>query len=330
MAIKILAKGTSYPDWWKALTVDQQKQYIDTHPNTSMKVGFGSDVKQKKPESKNDDSIFRLKGKLKNKWSGANQLMLQARQLMSPIQLDDKISAELGHDIENLLDDEAQEAVYAKFGTTADFAYSLKADWDSSSTGPLALLIQKRAAAMFGTDFKIIKKKTDAVEDFGKYAPGIRKGVDAFLKATYKRTQDTLKASGLDTVYIYRGFEAKGNVKKELTKDKKSLAKHKIQMNPISSFSSSARTATLFGDYVICMKIPAKRVFSCAFTGLGAVKESEYVVMGSTIPDDVYIFDTETAKEKKKGIEIYSPWKVIEDEGEIAQVQSYSWSDQWE
>jgi len=131
-----------------------------------------------------------------------------------------------------------------------------------------------------------------AKEVYGGYEDAFR----AFLRAQYDITQEWFKEKGINHVYLMRGANwDKANLPKTM-KDyiwNGTPARERVQLQPLSSFSTEADTAYFFGDVysseyqcAIGAKVSSKRILSSCQTGFGARGEAEMVVLGGS--EDVW------------------------------------------
>ena len=99
-----------------------------------------------------------------------------------------------------------------------------------------------------------------------------------FLQAIYDETQLVLKNAGITKMTVFRG-----TAKQVTNIDKPARIKHPA----LSSWSARKETASKFANVnfgdCLATTIPATRVFSLAFTGIGQGDEAEVVVLGGPI-----------------------------------------------
>ncbi len=110
----------------------------------------------------------------------------------------------------------------------------------------------------------------------------------SYLRTTYDRTQADLAKAGITEISVYRGMRTKDPIG--------SVGDH-VELKTqaaLVSWTPSSKTATYFATLkktkqkvklppsgtILKMTIPAKRVFSTPWTGLGYASEQEYVVLG--------------------------------------------------
>jgi hypothetical protein len=125
----------------------------------------------------------------------------------------------------------------------------------------------------------------------------------AFLKASYANTQSFLKEKGITHLAVYRGmataFVSSDDKKdipslleispeefhKDAIKSAKINAHEQMQLQPMSSFSTSWDTARVFCEggqdaTIIKTVVPANRIFSTCVSGVGCLDENEVVILG--------------------------------------------------
>lgn len=145
----------------------------------------------------------------------------------------------------------------------------------------------------YWADNSEVSKESDAM--LARSGPGLR----AFLAAVYDNTQKYLHAKGIKNITLYRGFSYdKKGLQNDLTdkleydrdnyEEKPGQYDAQVRLQPLSSFSTSARVARGFnGDtgipVVIKVRVPVESVFSTAITGTGCLNEEEMVVLGDRI-----------------------------------------------
>jgi len=153
------------------------------------------------------------------------------------------------------------------------------------------------------------KALKEAEELFKVHGDSARK----FLRLMYEDTQEHLKKLGLKTVRVARGFNGKvGNL---ISTVEKPLSQVKLELQPMSSFSSNVYTAKDFatpigaGDRAIFFaEIPVDRILSTPVTGFGCMAEEEFVVIGSRKITEKVL--TSTIKKWKPGDAVID-WPTI-------------------
>jgi hypothetical protein len=154
----------------------------------------------------------------------------------------------------------------------------------SGDSNPRSIMMQLAAKAEFkleGTTLWWEKAALKEAEELFKiHGDSARK----FLRLMYEDTQEHLKKLGLKTVRVARGF--KGEVDDVLSTVEKPLLKTKIELQPMSSFSSNFDIAEDFSarselKNMFFAEVPADRILSTPVTGYGCKDEFEFVVLGS-------------------------------------------------
>ena len=176
---------------------------------------------------------------------------------------------------------------------------------------------------------EISKNSLHVLEKGNSYVPrldsltgnfkSIEEAEDAFIKAMYKNTQESLKKSGIKSLLVHRGviipssdplFKSPGmretllgaNLKESTTGvmvkgenriDKRWDDAELLGSNPAESWSTDLGTALAFGgskisaDYepnsgaLLSAEIPAERILGSCVSGYGCLNESEVVVLGT-------------------------------------------------
>jgi hypothetical protein len=156
----------------------------------------------------------------------------------------------------------------------------------SNGTNYRALALQDTAATLFGMD---------GHADWEGYNdnPALRDGVDqaktdegdffeAFLLAQYQATQDRLSERGITSVELSRGYRSYDGT--PVWADGTQTAD--LPLRPMSSFTSDPSIAGRFAratdgsdGFVISATVPADRILSTPRSGMGALSESEFVVL---------------------------------------------------
>ena len=138
---------------------------------------------------------------------------------------------------------------------------------------PTALAIQARAKQTFklkdsADPTKVYNSNSELTNQVKEISQTHGKVIDGYLKACYDGTQETLKKLGIDEIIVYRGTGKHHDVD------------NKVKLNPLSSFSTNPGVAKSFGNAVIKMKVPRKKIFSTSVTGAGCYDEDEVIVLG--------------------------------------------------
>lgn len=153
----------------------------------------------------------------------------------------------------------------------------------SGDTNPHSIAMQLAAQKEFGLKGTSLWWEKEALAEakilFKKHEIPMRK----FLREMYNDTQKHLAKRGLKTVRVARGYKGDIGIEPSTIANKMSITK--IQLQPMSSFSSNFGEARLFAreapGSLFYAEIPAERILSCPVTGFGCKKEFEYVVLGS-------------------------------------------------
>lgn len=101
-----------------------------------------------------------------------------------------------------------------------------------------------------------------------------RKNERKILRAMYNWTQDRLSAHGIKELTLYRGL----SLPKEALPEGQTAH---YRGNAVDSWTSSLGTAGNFshGGYILAARVPARNVLCTAVTGMGCLKECEFVLM---------------------------------------------------
>lgn len=146
-------------------------------------------------------------------------------------------------------------------------------------------------------DPKMIKK---AKQIYSEY----EKEWDAIVRGMYEETQKQLKAQGITSVPLYRGVTQKV-VQRESTEVFDDVD---VMMQPVSSFSSSPKTALDFSNpdtldsAILAGEVPAQDIISMPTTGAGCLHEHEYIVVGGRVTMSAryprtWLYEWETAED---------------------------------
>jgi hypothetical protein len=167
-------------------------------------------------------------------------------------------------------------------------------EWASSSgdSNTLSVGMQLAAKEEFGLEKSYTKFETHTMKGaHDKYLsdPDIKAGMKAFLRTQYNHTQEFLKDAGITHLPIIRGMSFADNSPVDHI-EFNTPTKAKMQLQPLSSFSSSATTAEYFTGTVTGGKgkirvltaamIPVERIMGCVQTGFGCMSEKEFIVLG--------------------------------------------------
>jgi len=168
-----------------------------------------------------------------------------------------------------------------------------------------SLSIQEMAAKIFGGKLSEWQKERIAEtrrlppDDSGRqkalhHLDNPDKALFDLLTTMYNNTQELFRENGIKELILYRGF------KRRRVEEKRELPEQmavEIRMNSLESWSASYRTAEEFAagmqygqnGYVLAIRIPVERVFCCARTGFGCLREEEFVVIGGMEDDWAFV-----------------------------------------
>jgi hypothetical protein len=117
-----------------------------------------------------------------------------------------------------------------------------------------------------------------------------------FLRTQYDETQATLREQNVSEITLWRGFAwmDEENGAYEPPEWARAPGEADLPTRPLSSWTANRRTADVFadpdGEYgttVVRETFPVARVLSFPLTGIGALREAEFVVLGGTDKVDV-------------------------------------------
>lgn len=122
----------------------------------------------------------------------------------------------------------------------------------------------------------------------------------ALVRSTYEVTQDFLRDNGIRSVPLARGAEYDTAIAEDAD----------VKLQPLSSFATDVRQAMKFADMadtgtIHLMHVPADRVFSTPWTGVGCLPETEVVVLGGTYKGAFTIDTRHVREELSEMLEIY-------------------------
>ena len=149
-------------------------------------------------------------------------------------------------------------------------------------------------------------KEASTLHGNAKIAMNIVGGsVRKILRAMYENTQETLAKAGVEQVPVYRGltlaaedmgegvsmfnaagYKSRSHAMREDRLGIQYVRKGRVNMNPISSFSTDYRTSLSFstmGDgfqSIITALVPRERILSTFTTGFGCMPEHELTILG--------------------------------------------------
>jgi hypothetical protein len=179
--------------------------------------------------------------------------------------------------------------------------------WAQSSNDhlPLSLAVQQVTERVFGlrgsAPASVVSDTNEQQEEDAKVLSDPKsasgKFIEAVVRQQYVNTQAYFAAKGIKEVTLYRGKDDENlaasldelNADRVFDADGKLsplqwLAREKVTLRPLSSFTADKQTATDFAGatkgVVLVVKIPVTQVFSTPFTGIGCLPEKEFVVLG--------------------------------------------------
>jgi hypothetical protein len=179
----------------------------------------------------------------------------------------------------------------------------------SSDKDPLARAIQSRAETLFGLEDAWSNDSkagvTPLLQKTMKIIRDHRAVIDAYLKAVYQRTQDTLAAAGVEEMVLYRGMTVDPRDAGAFRQGKDVALVHDVPMKlqPLSSFTESFETAAQFANaaedddidnsVIMAVRVPRQRIFSTAITGPGCLEETEAIILGGPLRALVLAFNAD-------------------------------------
>jgi hypothetical protein len=108
-----------------------------------------------------------------------------------------------------------------------------------------------------------------------------------FARAQYQATQAELAARGISRLVLYRGFKWNSDhPAPSWAQTPDGSVASAPQWRPLSSWSSDPAVARHFASHhadntLVAASVPASRILSCAQTGVGCLRESEFVVLAT-------------------------------------------------
>jgi len=156
--------------------------------------------------------------------------------------------------------------------------------FSSGDTNPKSIMMQLAAKKEFGLEGTTIWWEKEALKEAQALFKIHEKASRRFLREMYNDTQEHLKKRGLKTVRVARGY--KGDIGIKPSTVEHPISKVKIELQPMSSFSSDVATAKSFTNNVgdssmLFVEAPIDRILSIPVTGFGCKKEFEYVILGT-------------------------------------------------
>lgn len=201
-------------------------------------------------------------------------------------------------------------------GMSYDRINELVGTWarTANDNDPTSLGLQMAAHEEFGVP--LTKWQRENIEEIKVYGPErrpaktnieefekAREDGHKFLRAMYNRTQEELKAAGIDEVLLYRG-SVQIEPRDTPEKWRKLYSTDTLNENAMGSWSLSYRTANAFAHgfgefetsqtemetgFIHQALIPRERILSMPKTGAGCLTEFEYIVLGSDVKDEARI-----------------------------------------
>lgn len=134
-------------------------------------------------------------------------------------------------------------------------------------------------------DFRASTMSAGDTEPFERDYQINKWGYRSFVRAEYTVTQDFLRHRGIKELRLYRGYNDFSDDMKDQPDG--STEERRLQMQPLSSFSTSEGVARVFPSYasdgygrLVSVVVPAKDIVSLALTGAGCLVEREAIVAG--------------------------------------------------
>ena len=184
-------------------------------------------------------------------------------------------------------------------------------EWDRAATGTvISDSLQETAAEMFGIKSNTVKANVNNTEQTGSRPAGVnymarklmgslviddtplqevddkvmkRAAIDAkimrrkFLQAIYDETQDALFNASIKEMTVYRGINSNAAPNGPIQTTESTLSSWSANIEIANEFALAKQGA------VLVTTIPASRIFSLSFTGIGMTNEQELVILGGPI-----------------------------------------------
>lgn len=155
--------------------------------------------------------------------------------------------------------------------------------WKGTSAGNSteALKLQIAAKEEFGLGDETTSYLSEHSDNFGRAAGEDRSDKKKILRAMYDKTQASLKENGIEELTLYRGQSFARRDPPDWATTKPEAIK--VSTNALSSFTSDEPLAEYFAwghGTVFQVKVPASKVLSTGYTGVGFVGQEEFVVLG--------------------------------------------------
>ena len=173
------------------------------------------------------------------------------------------------------------------------------AAWAGNATDETeSRIVQNAVAEHFGIENPLMELQSNRGRGMTEEYEMTKPFADAFVEATYERTQAVLSQAGITELHIARGMSWEQDEDEWWDKVPPAIVKMlsigkaggplKLKQNPLSSWSTEGRVAEEFSSDCtrgvqarIGMVVPASDIFSLTTTGLGCLSESEVVVIGN-------------------------------------------------
>jgi len=168
--------------------------------------------------------------------------------------------------------------------TLSEFmASNLISTWADTSNdqNTMSLAVQNRAQEIFGVgDAAPWKLNGQTKKDLAAYEANNKVLLDNFLRAQYFLTQKYLKDKNIESIDLVRGFTFGYGVETPEWAQFGAGSTFKIQMRPLSSWSTQKSTAQGFGSTIVWTTVPRDKILGMPGSGFGCLNEYEVVVIG--------------------------------------------------
>lgn len=190
------------------------------------------------------------------------------------------------YELRTVIRREVAQTIANKTGLTLDAVEKTMLQWEGTSNDSdmRSLSIQEAAAEVFDTKLSewqsekiaYLKATPDIKQDSmlqNNYAPypTSKDAVKAILTEMHAETQKRFKEQGVKSVVLYRGTTA------SIPEDDI----FNLKSNSLESWTISQPVARNFGYNIIKAEVPVERILSTSHTGLGALNEYEFIVIGN-------------------------------------------------
>lgn len=254
------------------------------------------------PLQLSDANLAQLQGEAK-----LNSMLLdQSNKLESATMTKERIVKDIAEKLKNnkdFINFVERRRLSGVFNNTPDrIVNQFLREWAGTSgdANPQAIAMQMAAQKEFGLTSATFKHfgesmLRDAKILFAKNG----KAYQAFLRAQYNLTQEYFKKQGITHLTGYRGinFTTKNMPKKFAFGDTAKIVNNKLQLQPMSSFSTDIYQAKEFlktggPQMLIQSKVPVSRILSTCQTGFGCKTEAEFVLLGGKESFKIITFQT--------------------------------------